>query len=123
MKNAAFFLVEDEVLLRMMTAEMLEELGHRVVAEAGTIGAAEPLARSMDFDLAVLDINVGGTNIAPIADILAARRLPFIFVSGYGSVGRPVPFQDRPVLQKPFLISSLAAMIDKVLDDGPSARV
>jgi hypothetical protein len=83
MKNAAFLLVEDEVLLRMMTAEMLEELGRRVVAEAGTIGAAEPLARSLDFDLAVLDINVGGTSIAPIADILSARRLPFIFVSGY----------------------------------------
>jgi CheY-like chemotaxis protein len=123
MKNAAFLLVEDEVLLRMMTAEMLEELGRRVVAEAGTIGAAEPLARSLDFDLAVLDINVGGTSIAPIADILSARRLPFIFVSCYGFAGRPVSFQDRPVLQKPFLISSPATMIDKALDDGSSARV
>jgi CheY-like chemotaxis protein len=102
---------------------LLEQLGHRVVAEAGTVGAAEPLARTLDFDLAILDINVGGTNIAPIAGILAARRLPFIFVSGYGSSGRPVPFEDRPVLQKPFLISGLAAMIDKTLDGEPSARV
>jgi CheY-like chemotaxis protein len=83
MKNAAFFLVEDEALLRMMTADMLEELGYRVVAEAGTVRAAEPLARTVEFDLAILDINVGGTNIAPIAEILAARGLPFIFVSGY----------------------------------------
>ena len=76
-------MVEDEVLLRMMTVEMLEELGHRVVAEAGTISAAEPLARNADFDMAVLDINVGGTNIAPIAQIIADRGLPFIFASGW----------------------------------------
>jgi len=75
-------LVEDEALLRMMTAEMLEELGHRVVAEAGTISVAEPLARNAEFDLAVLDINVAGTNIAPIAQIIADRGLPFIFISG-----------------------------------------
>jgi CheY-like chemotaxis protein len=112
---AAVFLVEDEALLRMMTAEMLEELGHRVVAEAGTISAAEPLARNAEFDLALLDINIGGSNIAPIAHIIADRGLPFIFVSGYGSEGRPQPFQDRPALRKPFLIESLSEMIDKAL--------
>jgi CheY-like chemotaxis protein len=119
-KNAAFFLVEDEALLRMMTAEMLEELGHRVVAEAGTINAAEPLARTAQFDLAVLDINVGGTYITSIAQIIADRGLPFIFVSGYGSEGRPVSFQDRPALRKPFLIESLAEMIEKALGDMPA---
>jgi CheY-like chemotaxis protein len=120
MKNAAFFLVEDEALLRMMTAEMLEELGHRVIAEAGMINAAEPLARTAQFDLAVLDINVGGTYITPIAQIIADRGLPFIFVSGYGSEGRPMSFQDRPALRKPFLIESLAEMIEKALGDRPA---
>jgi CheY-like chemotaxis protein len=104
----------------MMTAEMLEELGHRVVAEAGTITAAEPLARNTEFDLAILDINVGGTNIAPIAQIIADRGLPFIFVSGYGSEGRPQSFSDRPALRKPFLIESLAEMINKALGDSPA---
>jgi hypothetical protein len=47
----------------MMTAEMLEDRGHRVIAEAGSISVAAPLARTAEFDLAVLDINVGGTNI------------------------------------------------------------
>jgi len=47
----------------MMTAEMLEDRGHRVIAEAGSISVAEPLARTAEFDLAVLDINVGGINI------------------------------------------------------------
>jgi CheY-like chemotaxis protein len=88
-RSAAFFLVEDEALLRMMTADKLEELGHRVVAEAGTISAAEPLARNAAFDLALLDINVGGNSVSPIAQIIADRGLPFIFASGYGSEGRP----------------------------------
>lgn len=119
-KSAAIFLVEDEVLLRMMTAEMLEELGHRVVAEAGSISVAEPLARTAEFDLAVLDINIGGNAITPIAQIIADRGLPLIFVSGYGAEGRPLSFQDRPALRKPFLIESLAEMIEKALGGRPS---
>ena len=121
MKSAACFLVEDEALIRMMTAEMLEELGHRVVAEAGTIKAAEPLARTAEFDLAVLDINIGGSYVTPIAQIIADRGLPFIFISGYGSEGRPRSFQNRPALRKPFLIESLSQMIEKTLGDGPAA--
>ena len=116
-KSAAFFLVEDEALLRMMTTDMLEELGHRVVAEAGTISAAEPLARNAEFDLAILDVNVGGENIGPIALIIANRGLPIIFASGYGSEGRPQSFLDRPALRKPHLIERLSEMIEKVLGD------
>jgi CheY-like chemotaxis protein len=123
MQGAALFLVEDDVLIRMMIAGMVEELGHRVAAEAGTIHAAEPLARTAEFDLGILDINIGGLNIAPIAEIIAARDLPFLFISGYGPAGRPDLFRDRPVLQKPFLISSFAAMIDAALRDKPGPTV
>ena len=123
MQGAAVFLVEDDALIRMMIAEMVEELGHRVAAEAGNIHDAEPLARTAEFDLGILDINIGNLNIAPIAEIIAARGLPFIFVSGYGSAEKPLLFRDRPVLQKPFLISSFAAMIDAALGDSRSPRV
>ena len=76
MQGVSIFLVEDEALIRMMIVEMLEGLGHRVVAEAGSIQTAEPLARTSVFDLAVFDINVAGFNISPIAEIVATRRLP-----------------------------------------------
>jgi CheY-like chemotaxis protein len=117
MKGASIFLVEDEALIRMMIVEMLEELGHRVVAEAGSIETAEPLARTSVFDLAVFDINVAGFNISPIAEIVAARSLPFVFVSGYGPAGRPALFADRPVLRKPFLIEHFADMINSAIGD------
>jgi CheY-like chemotaxis protein len=117
MKGASIFLVEDEALIRMMIVEMLEELGHRIVAEAGSIEAAEPLARTSVFDLAVFDINVAGFNISPIAEIVAARGLPFVFVSGYGPAGMPALFADKPVLQKPFLIEHFADMINSAMHD------
>lgn len=117
MQGASVFVVEDEAMIRMMIVEMLEELGHRVVAEAGSIRTADPPARTAAFDLAVFDINVAGSNISPIAEIVAARGLPFIFVSGYGSAGVPVLFKDKPVLRKPFMIEDFADMINSVMGD------
>ncbi len=64
MPAASIFLVEDEALIRMMLAEMVEELGHRVVAEAGNIVAGQALAETAIFDLAILDINIGLTNLS-----------------------------------------------------------
>jgi CheY-like chemotaxis protein len=122
MGGKSVFLVEDEALIRMMIVEMLEELGHRVVAEAGSIERAEPLARASVFDLAVFDINIGGFNISPIAEIVAARSLPFVFVSGYGPAGRPALFADRPVLRKPFLIEHFADMINSAIGDKSNGQ-
>jgi DNA-binding response OmpR family regulator len=115
--------VEDEALIRMMLAEMVEELGHRVVAEAGNFEDALLLAQTANFDLAILDINVGGRSISPVAEIIDKRGIPFIFVSGYGSEARPDGFHEGPILRKPFLISNLNDTINSVLstDDGPSA--
>lgn len=108
------FLVEDEALIRMMIADMVVELGHRVVAEAGSIEAAEPFARSAQFDLAILDINLAGKNIFSVARIIDNRSLPFLFASGYGTTGLPEPFRERTVLKKPFLIVELGRAIDLV---------
>lgn len=106
------FLVEDETLIRMMVADMVGELGHRVVAEAGNIEAAAQLARSARFDFAILDINIDGRNILPVAEIIENRNLPFLFCSGYGTTGLLDPFRQRPVLRKPFLAGELGRAID-----------
>jgi DNA-binding response OmpR family regulator len=110
------FLVEDEVMIRMMVADMLEELGYGIAAEAGDINEALKLAQSVEFDLAILDVNVNGKVISPVADLLAARNRPFIFATGYGSSGLPAEYRDRPALQKPFQIETLARMIDQTLN-------
>src|SRR5450631_2312003 len=113
--GGSVFLVEDEVMIRMMVADMLEELGYRVAAEAGEIGEAMRLAQTTEFDLAILDVNVNGKVISPVAELIEARKRPFIFATGYGSSGLPEEYRDRPALQKPFQLETLAKMIDSTL--------
>jgi DNA-binding NtrC family response regulator len=113
--QASIFLVEDEGLIRMMLADMVEELGHRVVAEAGNVQDARALAETIFFDIAILDINIAGSSIAPVATIIARRGLPFFFVSGYGLAGRAEAFIERPALQKPVSISILGETINTIL--------
>jgi DNA-binding response OmpR family regulator len=113
--RGSVFLVEDEVMIRMMVADMLEELGFIVTAEAGEINEAIRLAQSAEFDLAILDVNVNGKVISPVAELIKARGRPFIFATGYGSSGLPAEYRDRPALQKPFQIETLAKMIDSAL--------
>jgi CheY-like chemotaxis protein len=116
--GGSVFLVEDEVMIRMMVADMLEELGYRVVAEAGEINEAIRLAQSAEFDLAILDVNVNGKVISPVAELIKARNLPFIFATGYGSSGLPEEYRDRPALQKPFQLETLRRMIESALKNA-----
>jgi DNA-binding response OmpR family regulator len=113
--GGAVFLVEDEVMIRMMVADMLEELGYRVAAEAGDIDEAIRLAQSTDFDIAILDVNVNGKVISPVADLIEAKGRPFIFATGYGSSGLPEEYRDRPAMQKPFQLETLSKTIDAAL--------
>ena len=113
--GASVFLVEDEVMIRMMVADMLEELGHSIAGEAGEIGHAIKLAQSTEFELAILDVNVNGHMITPVAELIKARNLPFIFATGYAA-GVPAEYRDQPTLQKPFLIEKLEEMIHRTLD-------
>src|SRR5258708_12397695 len=106
--GGSVFLVEDEVMIRMMVADMLEELGYRVVAEAGEINEAIRLAQSADYDLAILDVNVNGRGISPVADLIKARKRPFIFATGYGSSGLPEEYPPPPPLQNPFHLAHFA---------------
>jgi len=108
---SSLFLVEDEVLIRMLLADMVQELGHSVAAEAGTIEEGLCLARTADFDLAILDMNLGSHTVEPIADAIDRRGLPVIIASGYNETGLPAGFAGRTRLEKPFSIAQLAAAI------------
>ncbi|ABE62607.1 response regulator receiver domain protein (CheY-like) [Nitrobacter hamburgensis X14] len=113
--GGSVFLVEDEAMIRMMVADMLEELGYSIAAEAGEIEQALKLAQTTDFDIAILDVNVNGKLISPVAEVIEARNRPFIFATGYGTQGLPPEYRDRPALQKPFQMEGLAAMIERTL--------
>jgi CheY-like chemotaxis protein len=109
-------LVEDEALVRMMLAEMVQELGHRVVAEAANIEDATAFAMTAQYDLAILDINLGGSYVDPVADLIERRRKPFLFATGYGVELLPSLFRRKPVLRKPISIDELKATIDALME-------
>lgn len=114
-RKAAVLLVEDEVMIRMMVSDMLADLGHTIAGEAGEIEEAMRLAQTAEFDLAILDVNVNGQTIAPVADVIKRRKRPLLFSTGYSLDGLPEKYRDRPALQKPFRIDTLQSAIDAAL--------
>ena len=107
-------IVEDEVLLALHLEDLLNELGHEVVALATRIDMAMELARGSDIDFAVLDINVAGTKSFPVADILRQRGIPFAFASGYGVEGLMDGYRDCTALRKPYAQEDLERTIAQV---------
>lgn len=103
--------VEDELMIRMLLEDMLGELGHTIAAAAARIDEALEAAKTADFDLAILDVNLNGEPISPVADALVARGVPFVFATGYGEHGLPAPYRDRPTLKKPFQLEGLEQML------------
>jgi CheY-like chemotaxis protein len=113
-RKCRVLLVEDEAMIAMLMEDMLEELGCEVVASAGTLDTAMAVADTDDFDIAFLDVNLGGVPAYPIASVLQARSIPFAFVTGYGAGGVEAEHADAPVLQKPFQSRDLAAILGRL---------
>ena len=107
--------VEDELMIRMLLEDMLGELGYTVAAEAARIDEALEAAQTADFDIAILDVNLNGQPISPVADALVARGMPFVFATGYGERGLPEPYRNHPALQKPFQAEQLKSALDTLL--------
>ena len=107
--------VEDEYLIRMLLEDMLADLGYAVAEAVGTLAEARKFAAAGAFDVAILDVNVDGEEIYPVADILAQRGLPFVFVTGYGEGSLPAKYRSRPALQKPFQTEQLQATLAGLL--------
>jgi CheY-like chemotaxis protein len=104
-------LVEDEPLIALALEDELRDLGCEVVGPAFSLAAAVQLAGDATLNGAILDVNLGGQKVYPAADLLAARNLPFIFVTGYGAAGLLEPYRDRPVLQKPIALKRLVEIL------------
>ena len=101
-------LVEDEALIAMNVADMLDTLGCTVVGPASRVGeAVTAIDTNGDIDAAVLDVNLDGEPSFRVADALVERGIPFLFATGYGARGLRNDLRDRPVLQKPFRLRDL----------------
>lgn len=106
-----FLVVEDEMLVLMMTEDMLADLGCKSVTAAATVPRALALIEAQTFDGAMLDMNLGGTKSFSVADALALKGVPYVFSTGYSGHDIREGYRDRPVLRKPFRIEDMAAIM------------
>jgi CheY-like chemotaxis protein len=111
-------LVEDEALIALMLEDMVEGMGCAVTGLAPRVALGVAMAETGHFDVAILDVNVAGENVEPVAECLAAKGVPFIFATGYGEAGVPLRYRDRPVVAKPFRSEQLEAALQKVVAFG-----
>ena len=102
------------MMLFMMMEEMLTDLGASVTA-AATIAQALAKIDGQEFDVATLDLNLDGDESYPVADMLAARGVPFVFSTGYAQNSVRDDYCDRPVLRKPFKERDLIDTVKRLL--------
>jgi PAS domain S-box-containing protein len=94
-------LVEDEILVAMMMRDIINELGLEVLGPFGRMQDAMITAVHQDIDAGIIDINLGGEFVYPVADVLVARNIPFVFVTGYGVESVEPRFARIPIIKKP----------------------
>jgi CheY-like chemotaxis protein len=116
LKGRRVLVVEDEMMIAMLVEDMLADLGCAVVGPAHGLGVALDLARSTaDLDVALLDVNLSGQPVFPVADALRERNIPIIFCTGYGDAGLREADRGAPVLQKPYRAKDLADTLASAL--------
>jgi CheY-like chemotaxis protein len=121
--GARLLIVEDETLVAIMVEDMLADFGCVVVDVAGSVsrGLALVADSTLALDGAILDVNLGGEKVYPVADALAARGVPFMFATGYGIGGIAESYSHVPALAKPYDPRVLERMLSSALGPAPKA--
>jgi PAS domain S-box-containing protein len=117
--GSRLLLVEDELVVGMFMQEVLETIGYRSTNPVGRLSEAIAAANGERFLGAVLDMNLNGEIVYPLAELLAAQSVPFLFVTGYAPHTIDPRFSSVPILQKPVLEEQLAMTLRKVLGRQP----
>ena len=115
--------VEDEFLIAMVIEEMLAELECIVVGPFSRVSPALAAAASETIDVALLDVNVAGEKVFPVAEALEARGIPFLFVTGYGNLAIPPDRPDWEACSKPFQFDDLIERLARKVIVEPTAPV
>ena len=111
-------IAEDESLVGIQLEEDLRSAGCSILGPFSTLEAATRASRFERFDVAILDINLNGARVYPLADELSARGVPFIFLTGYIAANLPERFRSSPQITKPHdpavLIKEIQTAVPKV---------
>lgn len=109
-------IVEDESLVAMLIETILEDMDCVPVGPASNVEEGLALARDAEsLDAALLDVNVSGQQVFPVAEALRARGVPFVFSTGYGEGGLPDEWRGNPTIQKPFTETAVRDALMKAM--------
>lgn len=114
--------VEDELLVSMLVRRMLDDLGASVVGPCGRLADGMAAAKAERFDGAILDLNLAGEPADPLADLLLARGVPLVFITGYQRDSLDRRYANVPVLQKPIDAAALERVLLSLLDTAPAMQ-
>ena len=114
-QSHTILIVEDEPLIAMMLEDFLDSLGHKVKGICESVGEARTAVEEGGFDLAILDVNLKGENIWPVASEMRARGIPFVIASGGHVDPPPAEFDNVPMIDKPYTIDRVTPAIDEAL--------
>ena len=108
-------IVEDSPVVAEVLRYTLGDFGCDVVGPTGSMAVALAFAESEPLDAAVIDLNIRGGKVYPVARTLAARDIPFLITSGYGDWTMPEEWKGRPRLKKPFTDEELKKRLEELL--------
>ena len=123
LKGLRLLIVEDEALVAMMIHDVVSDAGAEVVGPAANVEMAMSVLGSESIDGAILDVNLGGQRVDPLADALRARKIPFLFVTGYGKSGIGERFPAAAVISKPFDDADLLETVGRVVNGSKRVSI
>jgi DNA-binding response OmpR family regulator len=112
---SGWLIVEDEGMIAMLVEDALEDMGLDVIGRAATVAQAMDLIEGANLQGAVLDVNLSGEKVYPVAAALARRNVPFIFLTGQGEFDPAGEHGAKAILQKPFMPDDIQATIRRLL--------
>ena len=115
LEGLRILVVEDEFLVATLIEDMLVAAGCVVAGPVPRLSEALAAVDHGTFDAAVLDVNLGGDRVYPVADALSHRNVPFVFITGYGAGVLPCEYAERPRLCKPFKMADLLDKLSSVV--------
>jgi DNA-binding response OmpR family regulator len=121
-ESPRILVVEDDFLVATLLVEILESVGWQVVGPVAHLATALDAAAIEGFDVAVLDVDLGGQTVYPVAEVLDARRVPFVFVTAHGREALPPLFCGRPHLGKPFAPGELVCTVARLIARAAEAE-
>jgi CheY-like chemotaxis protein len=106
-------IVEDEPLISMMLEDFLDSLGHHVAGTCDTVPDALVRVEEGGFDVAIIDVNLNGQRVWPVADVLRAKGIPYVLATGGHIEPPPEAHASAPVLSKPFTLDAIEPVLDE----------